>query len=43
MEGKDADSLRKTTKKMQKIKTIREFISGKTSDKQGINRTGGEQ
>lgn len=39
VEGKDADSLRKTTTKMQdEIKAIREFINGKTSDKQGISR-----
>lgn len=39
---KDADSLRKTTKAMQdSIKAIRETISGKTSDKQGINRDSG--
>ncbi len=39
IEGKDADSLRKTTTKMQdEIKSIREFISGKTSDKQGLSR-----
>ena len=42
MEGKEADSLRKTTKAMQdSIKSIREFISGKPSDKQGINRDPG--
>lgn len=40
VEGKDADSLRKTTTKMQdQIKEIREIISGKTSDKQGITRS----
>lgn len=39
IEGKDADSLRKTTTKMQEeIKKIREKISGTTSDKQGITR-----
>lgn len=39
VEGKDADSLRKSTTKMQdEIKLIREMISGKTSDKQGITR-----
>jgi hypothetical protein len=33
VEGKEADSLRKTTTKMQdEIKSIREVISGKTSD-----------
>ncbi|MEO7923232.1 MAG: hypothetical protein ABIR30_06095 [Chitinophagaceae bacterium] len=42
LEGKDADSLRKTTKLMQdSIKAIREFISSKPSDKQGINRDPG--
>jgi photosystem II stability/assembly factor-like uncharacterized protein len=40
IEGKDADSLRKMTTKMtDEIKSIREFISGKTSDKQGISRS----
>jgi hypothetical protein len=40
VEGKDADSLRKTTTKMtDEIKSIREFISGKTSDAQGIARS----
>ena len=40
VEGKDADSLRKSTTKMQdEIKSIREIISGKTSDKQGITRS----
>ena len=40
VEGKDADSLRKTTTKMQdEIKAIREMINGKTSDKQGISRS----
>lgn len=40
VEGKDADSLRKTTNKMQdEIKAMRELISGKTSDKQGISRS----
>jgi photosystem II stability/assembly factor-like uncharacterized protein len=39
IEGKDADSLRKTTTKMQgEIKLIREFINGKTSDRQGLSR-----
>jgi uncharacterized protein YoxC len=43
LEGKDADSLRKTTKAMQdSIKAIREFINGKPSDKQGINRDPGQ-
>jgi len=40
VEGKEVDSLRKTTMKLQgEIKTIREIISGKTSDKQGISRS----
>jgi hypothetical protein len=40
VEGKDADSLRKTTTKMtDEIKSIRESISGKTSDKQGLTRS----
>ena len=40
VEGKDADSLRKSTTKMQdEIKSIREFISGKTSEKQGLSRS----
>ena len=39
IEGKDADSLRKMTTKMQDdIKSIREFIDGKTSDRQGLSR-----
>jgi photosystem II stability/assembly factor-like uncharacterized protein len=39
VEGKEADSLRKMTTKMQdSIKSIREFIDGKTSDKQGLAR-----
>ncbi len=38
-EGKEADSLRRTTTALQdSIKLIREFVSGKTSDKQGIVR-----
>ena len=42
LEGKEADSLRKTTKIMQdSLKAIREFIIGKPSDKQGINRDPG--
>ena len=42
LEGKDVDSLRKTTKVMQdSLKAIREFISGKPSEKQGINRDPG--
>ena len=40
LEGKENDSLRKTTTKMQdEIKSIRELISGKTSDKQGLTRS----
>lgn len=40
VEGKEADSLRKTTKALQdSVKAIREFISGKTSDRQGITRS----
>jgi hypothetical protein len=40
VEAKEADSLRKTTTKMtDEIKTIREFISGKSSDAQGISRS----
>lgn len=39
LEGKDVDSLRKATNKMQdEIKAMRELINGKTSDKQGISR-----
>lgn len=42
LEGKEADSLRKSTKAMQDtIKAIREYINGKTSDRQGINRDPG--
>jgi hypothetical protein len=37
LEGKDVDSLRKATTKMQDtIKSIRESITGKTSDRQGL-------
>ena len=40
VEGKETDSLRKATAKMKdEIKSIREFISGKTSDLQGISRS----
>ncbi len=40
MEGKETDSLRKTTTKMQdEIKKIREMINGKTNEKQGISRS----
>ena len=39
IEGKDADSLRKATTRMQdSIKVLREFISGKTTDRQGLSR-----
>src|SRR4030095_12864873 len=39
VEGKDADTIRKATTKMQdEIKSIREVISGKTSDRQGLSR-----
>jgi hypothetical protein len=39
IEGKDVDSLRKMTTKMQdSIKSIREFVDGKTSDRQGLSR-----
>jgi len=39
VEGKETDSLRKTTTKMtDEIKAIREIISGKTSDRQGLTR-----
>jgi hypothetical protein len=39
MEGKDLDSLRKMTTKMQdEIKSIRDYIEGKTSDRQGLSR-----
>jgi photosystem II stability/assembly factor-like uncharacterized protein len=40
IEGNDADSLRKTTTKMtDEIKLIREEISGKSSEAQGISRS----
>ena len=40
VEGKELDSLRKSTAAVQdSIKTIREFISGKRSDRQGITRS----
>lgn len=40
LEGKDADTLRKRTTALQdSIKTIREWISGKPSDRQGITRS----
>ena len=39
LEGKEIDSLRKTTTKMQdEIKNIRELINGKSSTAQGITR-----
>ena len=39
LEGKDMDSLRKSTTAMQDtIRRIREFISGRTSDRQGLSR-----
>ncbi|MFI5133043.1 MAG: hypothetical protein ACHQEB_01840, partial [Chitinophagales bacterium] len=43
LEGKEIDSLRKSTRTMlDSIKVIREFISGKQSDRQGLNRERGE-
>ena len=40
VEGKEADSLRRKTRALQdSIKVIREFISGATSDRQGISRS----
>jgi len=40
VEGKEADSLRKTTRALQdSIRLIREYISGKPSDRQGISRS----
>jgi hypothetical protein len=40
LEGKEVDSLRRSTTRIQdSIKSIREFISGKTSDKQGLSRS----
>jgi photosystem II stability/assembly factor-like uncharacterized protein len=39
VEGKESDSLRKSTTLMQdSIKAIREFINGRTSDRQGLSR-----
>jgi hypothetical protein len=39
IEGKDADSVRKATTKMQdEIKSMREFINGKPSERQGLSR-----
>ncbi len=41
LEGKEYDSLRKATTAMQdSLKSFREFISGKPSERQGISRTG---
>lgn len=43
VEGKEIDSLRKSSKAMlDSIKAIREFISGKQSERQGLNRERGE-
>jgi photosystem II stability/assembly factor-like uncharacterized protein len=40
IEGKEADSLRKMTTKMQdEIKSVREFIEGKTYELQGLTRS----
>lgn len=40
LEGKEVDSVRKMTTRMQdSIKSIREFISGKSSDRQGLARS----
>ena len=40
LEGKEVDSVRKMTTRMQDtIKSIREFITGKTSDRQGLARS----
>jgi len=40
LEGKEVDSVRKTTARIQDtIKSIREFVSGKTSDRQGLARS----
>jgi hypothetical protein len=40
LEGKEMDSLRKATMGMQdSIKKIREFISGNTSDRQGLSES----
>ena len=39
LQGRDMDSLRKATASIQdSIKNIREFISGRTSDRQGLSR-----
>lgn len=41
VEGKETDSLRKQTRVLtDSVKLIREFISGKSSDRQGITRSG---
>ena len=43
LRGKDMDSLRKVTKAMQdSIKEIREYISGTSSDRQGLSRPLGQ-
>ena len=43
LQGRDIDSLRRSTRTiLDSIKVIREFISGKTSDRQGLNRERGE-
>lgn len=40
VEGKDADSLRKSTSKIaNEIKSLREIVNGKTSEKQGLSRS----
>lgn len=40
VEGKEADTLRKATKALQdSVKAIREYISGKPGEKQGISRS----
>lgn len=43
MTGKDVDSLQKSSRStLESIKEIREFISGKTSQRQGLSRSPGE-
>ena len=43
VEGRDVDSLRRNSRViLDSIKAIREFISGKASDRQGLNRERGE-
>ncbi|MBS1758563.1 MAG: hypothetical protein JST23_00465 [Bacteroidetes bacterium] len=40
VDGKDTDSLRKTTAKISnEIKSLREIVNGKTSDRQGLSRS----